>query len=474
MSAYRLFIKNLNNLTGKSITGSDLIVEDYNINEDVIAKATSSFVIRNMPSVVDEGNVCGMYDQTGRVKWIGTVKSYNENTIQAQQIISLFDDKWATKMYYYNNVFPLSQLSLPYENNYGGKVERAFDRLVITSNTDNNHKEDDVYETTITLDAGTYTLKVEKDVIDVDSDKEHKPMMTIGDLVLYEDTPSGVFNLSLSGSTTITFHSIGKVYNIYPILAAGTFTTYPIDIEKNLKEILTRDFINANDTYLASIFSAFDISTTSITNIEISDIKKNSSDNLMNFFFNIYKQFGILIDIQIPFNEGRCGISIGKNTMPKITIGNNTHAITNFEVNREIAKINKLIIFSRNGVYRKTYYVSESGITDNPNVLDRLAKIKTSVIYSDDEYETIVANKLDAELYNHEITCNLLLNSKIYAVDDFVLGRKFEIYYNGKYFDTILTGKKEKYKSDSISLTFGLVRSSLTKKIFEMVEDYGN
>ena len=58
--------------------------------------------------------------------------------------------------------------------------------------------------------------------------------------------------------------------------------------------------------------------------------------------------------------------------------------------------------------------------------------------------------------------------------DSLKLGQEADIYYNGNYFNSVLTGysmtMKDGKEDEVIKLTFGLVRTSLTSKLFKRLK----
>ena len=71
----------------------------------------------------------------------------------------------------------------------------------------------------------------------------------------------------------------------------------------------------------------------------------------------------------------------------KITIADNAISVLSVTPTSEVTSTNKVIIYSKDGVYRETWYASPSGITNNSNQLDRLKTVKTKIVFSDDEIE---------------------------------------------------------------------------------------
>lgn len=243
-------------------------------------------------------------------------------------------------------------------------------------------------------------------------------------------------------------------------------------IEETLKTILTNDFQNNRDTLMSSIFSSFDIQTTSQTNLTLQSQEDHYVTNFMSFLYDIYEKYNVLLTIDIPFEDETPTIKIGKPTYEKLQIGNNTYAFRNFNIVTEIYETNKLTVYSEEtGTFRGEWYTTTSGITDNPGALNRLQKIKTNIVFSDDDLNILKASSLRNQIFNHRIECDLVIQNKLLNFDLLKLGQEVDIYFNGAYYNTVLTGYQlslqDGRESEVIHLTFGLVRTSLTSKLFK-------
>ena len=135
------------------------------------------------------------------------------------------------------------------------------------------------------------------------------------------------------------------------------------------------------------------------------------------------------------------------------------------------------MLYSSDGQYRGTWYGTPNGITTN-SAADRLPKIRTNIVFSNDDYNTIVADNLSQEMYNHKIELELVLNSKLYDFETFHLGQSFNIFYEKKTYASILTGYELKVNqngaSDVVKLVFGIVRVSLVDKLNKLVRGQQN
>ena len=243
-------------------------------------------------------------------------------------------------------------------------------------------------------------------------------------------------------------------------------------VENTLKTIIENDYQNSNDTFMNSIYNAFTINTISSTSQVLQTEEDKYVIDFSSYLYDIYEKYSIQLMFDIPYEASTPTINIGIPTYPKLTIGNNSASVRNFNITTNIYETNKLIVYSdETGAYRETWYGTKNGITDNPSALNRIQKIKTNIVFSDDPINVLKASSLRNQMYNHEITCDLILDNQLLPEEELKLGQEVDLYYNNDYYNTILTGYQIKCDENSdpqmITLKFGLVRTSLTSKLFK-------
>lgn len=249
-------------------------------------------------------------------------------------------------------------------------------------------------------------------------------------------------------------------------------------IEDTLKSIITTDYQNSYDTLLSSIFGVFDVDTISSTNMLLETRDSKYVTPFSTFLYDIYEKYSIQLLFDIPYEASMPSIKIGIPNYSRLQIGNNTSFLRNFNINTDVFETNKLVVYSEEtGQYRATWYGTTSGITDDPSSLNRLQKIKTNIVFSDDDINILKASSLRNEMYNHEISCDLILKNNLLKFDDIHLGQEVDLYYGDDYYNTILTGYSMNCDNgkeiEIITLKFGLVRTSLTSKLFKRL-GYGS
>lgn len=247
-------------------------------------------------------------------------------------------------------------------------------------------------------------------------------------------------------------------------------------IEGKIKDIID-GFGTDSDTLLANIFSQFTTTALTSTTLDLPTQNENYVTNFMDFLFKVYESYQILVDINVSIGQNNPTINIGVPSYTPLLLSDNNNVLRNFNVIKETYETNKLMLYSSDGQYRGTWYGTPNGITTD-STQARLPKIRTNIVFSNDDYNTIVADNLSQEMYNHKIELELVLNSKLYDFETFHLGQSFNIFYEKKTYASILTGYELKVNqngaSDVVKLVFGIVRVSLVDKLNKLVRGQQN
>lgn len=197
--------------------------------------------------------------------------------------------------------------------------------------------------------------------------------------------------------------------------------------------------------------------------------EKLTQKDMEKWIYELYTTYGIIFDFEINFS-GTNYVTIKVPNYTKIAIGNNMFAIQNMAPITEVEETNRLIIFSKDKIYRTTYVATNSAIVEQPSSLaNRFNITNTKIVYSDDAYADLVAANLPSQMYNHKLTFDLVINNFIYQFGDFNLGGGLDIYYGDDYYDSVLTGyeiRKERNQNiTSVRFTCGKVRTKLTQRL---------
>ena len=298
--------------------------------------------------------------------------------------------------------------------------------------------------------------------------------VNIGDLVMvYDNFGSQVYtgvietieNNSLSCCQMTAFFN-----DTFPLNMFDTKLSVEEMFSRGVKNFYTNDSFKFYDKKAADLFNSvyFNKCTNTFNNYSF---EVNSCINLEEFIFEMYKKNNIKLEFEVNQLSDKININIIKCANSKMKIGDNTSYTTVFNIITETQEINKLIIFGEDGVYRKSYYNSITGITDNSEELLRINQIKTKIVYSNANLDKIKHDNLPNEIYSHSINMSIIQkNNNIISPSEIIkkIGFEFEIWKSGKVYYSILTGYDLKFDGVDIpiiNLTFGKIRNRLEYKI---------
>ena len=92
MYQYRCYIKDSTDLT--AVPKAFMTVPAFTIRRDLLATANSSFTVTSVPSNVDNNDILCLYDPCGTVIYQGVINQISDQTIQCNQIQSIFKGTW--------------------------------------------------------------------------------------------------------------------------------------------------------------------------------------------------------------------------------------------------------------------------------------------------------------------------------------------------------------------------------------------
>lgn len=245
-------------------------------------------------------------------------------------------------------------------------------------------------------------------------------------------------------------------------------------IEMAIKDIITEDFKNSSDPVMAAKYN-FTIVTKSSTPGVLPAQDDNTVMNFEDFMYQMFNDYGITFDFDIPFEPGTPVLYIERKTLDTMKVANNSVAIRSVQVERTVTDRNKLVVYSEDGkTLRGTYFVDSNGVTTNARSGTRLPVVDTEFVFSDEDLDAIVQENLNPIMYNHFISFEMLLKSELYkdAWYRWQLSQPIDIWINGDYYNTIYTGYQFKGDTNSKTATVlikcGKVRANLTSKILSI------
>lgn len=299
--------------------------------------------------------------------------------------------------------------------------------------------------------------------------------VTIGDVVIIIDAYGSVLHkgvIKSIGENQIDFNDILTLFDDDDFYKVGTYS----NVNCNTR---TRYLINhykennSDDPKITNLVNQFEI--TEGSTYPRGWKYEYTETHIINLYDKLLKQFddyGIKIDVDIPINEGQCTIHTYQVECEINKLIDNTVVLPSMTPTIEIQETNKLIIYNQDGTSKRaSFYLTKDGITDKPDELTRLNVVKTKIVNSDDDLNSIVSANLEKEMYNHKISIELVLNNKIYDYWSFVLGGKFEVSINRKYYNTIWTGFELNLEVDGVleivKMIFGKVRTKASERYFQ-------
>lgn len=288
--------------------------------------------------------------------------------------------------------------------------------------------------------------------------------------VIYYGIISAIEDGTIETEQIQSFYKGEWVYDVYP-------SNY---LETEIQYLLNR-YANGyqkgstyQDTLMYQEKAPLMIKTGSETSGKLETKDTNETMDMEEFIYSLYSNYGLILDFEIPYGEWDIGdekasVTVRKPIDSVIKIGNNAECIVDMTPITEIEETNKLIVYSSEGEYRTTYIAtSTNGIVQEPSsVVGRYGVIETKIVFSDDDLETIKDANITADMFNHKVEFNLLLDNNLYDFWSWELGQTLQIYNNGDYYNSIFTGyelsKEENQNPTEVKVIAGKVRNSLTK-----------
>lgn len=242
-------------------------------------------------------------------------------------------------------------------------------------------------------------------------------------------------------------------------------------IEQTIANLINSQFKVNADPLIEEVFNKFLVTYVAGNSSTLASQKPDYVVNLEDFFYSMFDKYDVRLFFDVPFGVSTPTIQVKQVNLPKLKLIDNTVYLPAFAPVTEVYETNKIIVYAteaNNYAYRETWYASKNGITNNANELTRLAEIKTNIIFSDDDISIIKAQNLRNQMYNHKISVDMILNNRLYDFWAMELGQKMEIWYNGDFYDTILTGyeleKADGESLDTVRLIFGKVRTKASQR----------
>lgn len=430
MQLYKAYIKNCLDLNG--LPEAYVTVQSGSPSGDILTRASSSFeVLGKTPDEVKLGDIFCLYDTNGTVIYQGVIsgleydKESDSTSVDTDSIYSYFNMNW------FYRTFQEDTLEHEVADIFNDFIAHKIGSLVesLPEANETNWYKNQLYYKLETRDSKSVYVdyriskEIEREQISGSSEYQDKVTYKMIDLGL-----SGCNNTE--GATPEEFERdkmFEKKFNIFTVTYDGS-----------------------QEVHLPVLESDGDMR------------------NMEDFIYSLYADYGVIVEINIPYNSG-CSINIKTANYDGTKIARNSANILSIVPSMETAETNKLMIFSSTGGFRGTYYATETGITDDSEAASRLKVINTEFVNSDDAIDDIKKEYLKDQMYDHQIVFELILKNNLYDFFSWNLGMPLEVYYDGAVYQSIYTGFEYSFDMDerpsTVTITCGKVRNKLTDLI---------
>lgn len=505
-----------------------LRVKSFRVAEDLLTTSNSSVEVQDITDDVNTGDILCLINPYGLVKYSGVIKSTSLKEIQLNQMQSFYkgeylidmdrnytaqipsgqsqgDVSWKSEIYYTGEKLskiltftqPTPSSFEDIEPDWVGTVEDQNMAIGDSSQGEfcckmTTYVYSSIYypDAVLTVEvkgAGSFTWNDRTTLLSEESPTSISSNIKQGwnecIICIYVPTSGITYgaNLSVRFSTVFQYQQ-----------SQGSFA--PISIETQFSRMLKKyadgyskgsfSFDRATgqekdiyDHLMRQEKAPIKIKTGSSTEGKLVFPGDNETTDMETYIYSLYEKYQILLNFNVPFGSWNIGddnggsVTLLKPDYPVIKVSDNANCIIDVEPTNELKETNKLIVYTSDGKYRKTFYSTVDGIKDETYVstIGRVGDIQTKIVFSDDAFIDIIKANLNEEMYNHKITFTLMLDNNLYSMDDFKLGTPVEIYKDGNFYKSIITGYEMQKNEDqdviSAKYTCGLVRTNLTKKL---------
>lgn len=491
-------------------------IKSFNIEEDLLTSATSSFDCVSVADNISHGDVVIIYNETGITKYLGVINSIKDTTINTSQMQSIYKGNWLydlpniigvgdDKSWQWDRYDYLIDPTKDYQHWYDSDLPKLEDienlpiretRTFLDSSTSLSMNIGEKY----TACATTYVYSdTRKNITMVFSNDNGGILYVNGTNVgsyVYYDSSTQTQRIPIECPVTIRkgWNKVQVVYseetggdgwlvtingfhlNQYFTKLTSKYTSNVTSLEDTFAQALEQ-YVNGKmrdssytDELVKERLSHIEIKVSSQTQGAFLTREDTYICDMEEFIYSLYNRYQIQLTFDIPY-QGKCSVTIGKSNIGEIKVGNNTNAIVDISPITEVEETNRLIIYNEDGTYRATYVTKADGsrVKEPSGTANRFGIVKTSIVFSDDDDQTLQWGYLP-KMYNHKLTFTLrMLKNGLYKYDEFVLGMPLAVWKDTDYFSTVLTGKElskeENAPISEVHYTCGTVRTKLTEKI---------
>ena len=235
-------------------------------------------------------------------------------------------------------------------------------------------------------------------------------------------------------------------------------------LEDFIAEVIYDRFTNSGDTLLNINYLDVTVSTHTPLNITV-----DTQDGIYNFksFLGLVKE-KYQIELDYTFSSTTLDIVISKKTPSVYDIDLTITDIVDYDEVYSINTIAKVTVLSKETSTETNYYLKSDGsiTTNSSDVLRVIGDIECVVCEKDVDVSQKAIDTFLTNSYNHNISFNLVSDSKVYENHELYVNRPLRIktVANGVY-TTYITKSKVNYKSISNYYECGNLQVTLVSKL---------
>ena len=285
-----------------------------------------------------------------------------------------------------------------------------------------------------------------------------------------------------TGETTVTFKPFITIFDQAVLFRTSTQKSSQ-SLEDTIGQLINAYWgVDTGDSEQNMPIEVIAETQTSNWTLNIAPDVSGKSYAICNFYSAILTQaltkYRVAITARANPNLKKIVITISVSPHTKVIEANMSGINVNaFTVNQLNSDINKLEVWNDNSYSTgstglRYYYLHTDGTYDTDGTRDRIKPVKLEVISvtaSTSSSSSAFRNAADEQAeqrfgnlqWTNYIELDVLKNNKTVGPESMEIGQQTRIFYNNKYYDTILTGKKI---GDMVTLLFGTIRLDLSKK----------
>lgn len=298
------------------------------------------------------------------------------------------------------------------------------------------------------------------------------PDVVEGDFLIQKDSyyKGIVANVETEKDTAaykINCDEIDNIFNRKIILKnEGIIPT--VGIEDFIKKTIEDNFTQSDDPFLNIPY--INIKVLSHTPINASVPTEEGIFNFRTYLGNVKERYDICLDYE--FKGDSLDISIYKCTLGALQIDATLEDVIAYQEVYSVDTIAKVTVLSKETGNTFDYFLlTDRTTTTDINHPDRAkGSIEVVTCEHDDEAQQTALDAFRQNSYQHNIELNLTKGSKLYDVNEFMVGRQLKIKTKDTIYETFIS-KIEKHKNSNVYIvTCGNMRVTLLDRLKEVIE----